>query len=453
MLRAHDVARATMALFRFVQVWWRQRWHGRDTVQHVAFGTVWLAADQLFRLVVAFLVGAWVARHLGTERFGLLNMATAFCAPFAALLSLGINQLVVRDLIRTPADAGSVLGTAAGLKLITGGLSLALCLVALALSPGAGGQMLLLVPVVMAGTLFQAGEVFDLWFQARQALRPAAVVRSAASLLVNGARIALIAHDAPLVWFAAASTAELAVCTAGWWWLYRRGTEAPRWSFVRSRAWSLLREAWPLALAGIAVQIQAYYDQVLLGWLGGSAATGSYAAALRLVLVFGFLPVALQTAAAPEIMRAWAVDRSLYLRRLRDLYRVMIVASLGVAVALALLAKPAVNVVYGTQFAATAVLLPWMSLRILLTSVGVARSIFVTNEALFIHSFVTAAAGAALNVALNLWWIPRWGAMGCVFAAMASFACTTLVFDLFHPAARVNLRVLLSALGLARLPT
>ena len=79
---------------------------------------------------MGLLVGVWVARYLGPDQFGLLSFAGAFAALFAAIASLGLDGIVVRNLVRRPSERNEILGTALSLKLAGGALSIVLALIA-----------------------------------------------------------------------------------------------------------------------------------------------------------------------------------------------------------------------------------------------------------------------------------------------------------------------------------
>lgn len=72
----------------------------------------WLFADRILRMGAGLFVTIWLARYLGAEQFGLLNYATAFVALFSALATMGLNGIIVRDLVKSPETANIVLGTA-----------------------------------------------------------------------------------------------------------------------------------------------------------------------------------------------------------------------------------------------------------------------------------------------------------------------------------------------------
>ncbi|MFA7667936.1 MAG: oligosaccharide flippase family protein, partial [Burkholderiaceae bacterium] len=76
--------------------------------------TSWLALERLFRMAVGLVGWLYVARYLGPEDFGLLNYALSFVGLFATVAALGVDQLLLRELVRQPSSQAVFLGTAAG---------------------------------------------------------------------------------------------------------------------------------------------------------------------------------------------------------------------------------------------------------------------------------------------------------------------------------------------------
>ncbi len=64
--------------------------------------TSWMMGEKVIRMVVALFVGVYVARYLGPERFGLLSYAGSFVGLFTALATLGLDGIMVRELVKTP---------------------------------------------------------------------------------------------------------------------------------------------------------------------------------------------------------------------------------------------------------------------------------------------------------------------------------------------------------------
>ncbi len=59
----------------------------------------WLMVDRVVRMGMGLFVGVCVARYLGPVQFGSLNFALAFVALFATLTTLGLEGIVIREVL------------------------------------------------------------------------------------------------------------------------------------------------------------------------------------------------------------------------------------------------------------------------------------------------------------------------------------------------------------------
>ena len=69
-------------------------------------------------MAVGFTVGIYVARQLGPSKYGLLNYAISLVGIFSVVISLGLDQIVVRELVKTPENRDKLLGTTFILRVI-----------------------------------------------------------------------------------------------------------------------------------------------------------------------------------------------------------------------------------------------------------------------------------------------------------------------------------------------
>src|SRR5690606_1474796 len=79
--------------------------------------TSWLFVDKVVRLASVLITSIFITRYLGPELFGQLNYASAFVGIFFALTAMGLDSILVRDLVRTPDRRDELMGTAATIKL------------------------------------------------------------------------------------------------------------------------------------------------------------------------------------------------------------------------------------------------------------------------------------------------------------------------------------------------
>jgi len=78
----------------------------------------WVMAEKILRMFMGLFVGIWVARYLGPEDFGLLSYAQSFVFLFVTIATLGLDGIVVRELVKNEAKRDVLIGTAFILKLI-----------------------------------------------------------------------------------------------------------------------------------------------------------------------------------------------------------------------------------------------------------------------------------------------------------------------------------------------
>jgi len=388
-----------------------------------------------------------MARYLGPAEFGLLNYAIAFVSLFGAVATLGLDGIVVRDIARDPDTKDAILGTAFALKLAGAVATLLLAVVSIALLRPAQHYVWLLIAVIAAGTLFQAFDAIDFWFQSQIKSKYVAYAKSLAFSAMALVKIILILIAAPLVAFAVASSVELAIGAAGLVMAYRaNGDQIRAWRFCASRAKAMLNDSWPLILSGLAIYVQARIDQVMLGEMIGDAEVGQYSVAMRLIEAFTFLPMIIYSSVAPTVTQAKLRGEPYYLERLTNVYRLMFIVFLVLALPIFFFSESIVLLLYGQAYQQAGLLLSLFAIRLFFTSFAVARSLFITNESMFKHALATAIAGSLVNVLLNYWLIPIYASMGAIVASIVSFVVTIFVVDLFSPRARVNLAIMTKAI-------
>ena len=127
----------------------------------------WLFLDNILRMGVGLLIGVWVARYLGPEQFGQLNFAMAFVGIFGAVAGLGLNGIVVRDIVREPETANITLGTAFVLQASGGVFAVALIIGTMAWLRPDDTLTKTLVAIFGLGLIFKSTEVVKYWFESQ----------------------------------------------------------------------------------------------------------------------------------------------------------------------------------------------------------------------------------------------------------------------------------------------
>lgn len=410
------------ALIKFLPSFIRIRLEGRVALQKILANTGWLFIDKIIRMGVGLLVGIWVARYLGPEQFGLYNYALSFVALFSALATLGLDGIVVRDIVRDPSCKDETLGTAFVLKLIGGGLTFLFVVGANSLLRPHDRLTQWLVGIIALGTIFQAFDTIDFWFQSQVKSKHTVYSKNTAFLLITFIKIVLILIRAPLIAFAWAGLTEIVFGAIGLVIVYRmNGHYIKAWQISMARAKSLFRDSWPLILSGIVIMIYMRIDQVMLGEMVGNEEVGIYSAAVRLAEAWYFIPMAISSSVFPSVVESRSISETLFYERLQKLYNLMVLIAYIVAVPVTFTAGWVIKILFGSAYCGAGPMLAVLIWAGLFVNLGVARSYFLTTMNWTRTHFVTVFLGCIMNIALNYFLIPLYGGMGAVIASCISY--------------------------------
>ena len=127
--------------------------------------TSWLLMERIVRMIVALFVGVYIARYLGPERFGMLSYVNSFVGLFLALATLGIDSIVIRELVKRPESKNEILGTAFGLK-ICGTIFMWFVILCTVPFTENDNETNVFISIIALAILFQAFNVIDFNYQA-----------------------------------------------------------------------------------------------------------------------------------------------------------------------------------------------------------------------------------------------------------------------------------------------
>ncbi|MHC5740810.1 MAG: flippase [Nostoc sp.] len=408
------------------------KFKSRSGLRAIVANTGWLFADRILRMGASLVVGVWVARYLGVKQYGLFNYALAFVALFSPIFTLGLDDVVVRHLVRQSSNKEEILGTTFWLKFL-GGIASVLLAVSTMFFLGEHETLKIwLVAILGIAGVFRASDTIELWFQSQVQSKYTVIAKNTAFLLNTLIKIALILTKAPLLAFALATLAEFAMSAIGLLIVYQvKGSSLWLWRWSIAAAKTLLKESLPLIFSGFAIMIFMRIDQVMLGQMIGDSEVGIYSAAVRVSEIWYFIPGAIVSSVAPAIYAAKEKSESLYYQRIGQLLSLMTCISLAIALPMSFLSDKIIMVMFGSGYAEAGPILAvhiWTSLFVFM---GLATSPWFIAEGLNHVSLGKTLFGAILNIILNLLLIPKYAGLGAAIATIISQAAAAFICNAF----------------------
>lgn len=385
------------------------------------FNTSWMFAEQVLRIIAGLFVGIYVARYLGPEQFGIYSFAAAFVALFGTISRLGLDSIVVRDLVNHPEERDTYLGTAFWLKLIGALVTLGLLAIAVQFTSNDATTNLYIF-IIASGLIFQSFDVVDFHFQSRVLSKYVSISRLIQLALSSVLKLYFIFIQADLFWFVMVSLVDqisLALSLVIAYWRQKIGSFFGRFELGTAKA--MLKNAWPLILSGIAISLYMRIDQIMIKEMLGEKEVGLYSAAVRLSEAWYFVPVIVTTSLFPAILNAKNLNPKLYCERLKRLYAIMIYSAVGVALPVAFMAERIVVTLYGIYYQDAGLVLAIHIWAGVFVALGVVNGSWFLAENLQKLATLNTLIGAAVNVSLNYFLIPKYGIAGGAFATLASY--------------------------------
>lgn len=407
----------------------------------------WIIGGQITNKLLAFLVGILAARYLGPGNYGLVNYASTYTTFFAALCTLGINSVIIKNFVDHPGEEGQAIGTTLVLRAISSFLS-ALMIVGIASILDRKEPLTILVVAVSSiGLLFQICDTFNQWFQYRLQSKYTAVAMLVSYVAVSGYKLFLLMTGKSVVWFALATSVDYVVLGAMLVAAYRK-TGGPALSVSGTKAKQLLSASVSFILASLMASVYASTDKLMLKHLLNDAAVGYYGAAVSLSTTWAFLLQAMITSVQPSIIQVYESDRALFERRNRQLYALVFYGATGISLVICLLAKPIVGILYGADYAGAVAPLRIVVWYTAFSYLGVARNAWVVCENRQKYLKYLYFCAALINVLLNALLIPIFGAAGAAAASLLTQISTTFVLPLLIKPLRNNAYLMLEAVCL-----
>ena len=408
--------------------------------------TSWVLGEKILRIIAAIVISVWVARYLGPKDFGTLNYAQSLISLLTAISTLGLNGILVRELIDKKEEQRKLLGTVFSLQTIGSFIIMISILIFININnvDRITEKLLLIFGAI---TFLQSFNVIDSYFQS--IVKSKFIVKSSIVSLIFSSilKIVLIIFEFPLIYFAITIFLENLVLVILYLYHYNQQSDNKfKIYFSFTLAKSLLKDSWPLILSSIVVSIYMKVDQIMIKEIINDTAVGYYSAAVRLSEAWYFVPTVIGASLFPAILNAKKIDNDLYYSRLQNLYDLMFILALLIAIPITLVSVPLVEFLYGTEFSQTANVLTihiWTGIFVFL---GVSRSGWVIAENLQKFSTIYLTIGMISNVTLNFFLIKSNGIIGAAYATLISQSISVLLAPILFKKTRVSFIMMFNAM-------
>ncbi|MBE6694231.1 MAG: hypothetical protein E7589_05665 [Ruminococcaceae bacterium] len=183
---------------------------------------------------------------------------------------------------------------------------------------------------------------------------------------------------------------------------------------------SMLKFCLPLIPTTVFWWVTSVSDRYLVAFLASPESNGLYAAAYKiptlLIYAVSIFDGAWKLSAISDSEDE--VAQTAFFSRVWRMYTTL--GFVGGAI-LILLCKPFAGILFAEDYSSAWVYIPVLCVATVFTALDTFLGSVYYTCGKTVYSLRTAFVGAALNIVLNIWWIPIWGAMGASIATFISY--------------------------------
>lgn len=412
--------------------------------------SMWRIGEKILTMIVTVIVTSIVARYLGPENYGMVNYVISLVSLFTAFSTFGMQEILIKDIVKKEDDVNVILGTGFYIRLIGGIILIALSQITLYILNG--NNLLYQILGIIMGTciLFKSFEVIEYYLQSQMQLRVSSSIRFITTIIVALSRILIVIWNCGVIGFTFTYLVDAMTAGILFYIYYRSKITKEKWNFSKEYAKKIFKRCWYVAVAGLLGTIYMRIDQVMLGkMLIDTTENGLYSAAVKIAEMWYFVPTAINASFQPSITE-YKKDKSNkeYISQVQKLYDIVAAIGIFFGFAIMIFGGLAVRILYGEQYEGATNVLKISVWAGLFATLGSARVIWLINENLQKYSIFYTVTGAIVNIALNFIMIPKLGAIGAAITTLVSQFVANIIVLLFFKDTRISSIMILKAIFL-----
>lgn len=386
--------------------------------------SIWQFSEKIVRLPISLLVSILITNYLGASQFGVLTAAYTIILMAVPVASLGLDSLIYKQIGNSePTDATISIGIA--IK-VMGFLSVYICIIiyALIFAP-AQDWMLVTLGLIL---FFAAFNPIDILLTVLGHGRTRTLIALTAFTVSTGFRLYMVWIKADVYWFAVAYVLETSIAMFLWLVWARRNKIRLSLDAVDIKGMgTVIWAAFPLFLSNIMISVFAKVDILMISSILGDAPTGQYAVAVNLVALVAIFPATLNSALFPLAMTAKKTSEQAYQAAMLRILTYSHILGLVGALVFFFFGPEIIGLLYTEEFEPSGQVLRILCWSAIFQFFGSFSTLWLINEGLQRYRLYRVTSAMALNVVLNILWIPKFGIQGAAYATLISYFLASIL--------------------------
>lgn len=385
--------------------------------------TIFAFSSSAVRIIANILFFVGVARVFGPVTFGQFMIAQVFYTVFVLVADFGTDTLFVTEISRDRGNSNRLFEEFLSAKLVLWMLAILLmCLVPAAKRFGLETNILIYIFALNVGFTASMNFFFAL-FKGHEQFRHETIVTFIINLsLLVGTVVLILLKTGPWV-YAALFGATRLLGTVLCYLISRRFLNWKKiqittkgWSSVFKRGWAF---GIHLTFAALFLQL----DTLILTFMLGDYAVGIYQAAMKLLTVVLIIPDIASNVFLPVLSRYSSSDENVWVNSGKLLSKTLSLVGIPISIIFFVFSDQIIRIVYGPEtFSLAGSVLRLFGVVTMIRFSAEIFALMLTSSMRQDFRMKVVVAGTFLNLAFNLYAIPKYGVIGAAVVSVVTNA-------------------------------
>ena len=413
----------------------------------IAQNAIWIILCRIVQSIISLVIGMMSARYLGPSNYGVINYAASIVAFAVPIMYLGINNILVQEIINNPDDEGKIIGTSVTLSFFSAIACIAGVFAFTSIVNAGETETIVVCLLYSLLMLFQSVDLIQYWFQAKLISKYASVASLIAYICVAVYRLYLLFSRKSVYMFALSQMIDFLVIAAILYIVYSK-LNGPKFEFSLGTAKRIFSKSRYYIVSSLMVTIFAQTDKIMLKLMLSEEAVGYYSAAVTCAGITAFVFAAIIDSFRPAIFETKKQDKEIYETNISRLYSIILYLSLFQSLFMAIFSNEIIYILYGSQYAPASSALQIIVWYTTFAYLGSVRNIWILAESKHKYLWIINLAGALANILLNYICRPCWGINGAAFASLITQIFTNVIIGYIIRPISYNNKLMLKGLHL-----
>lgn len=395
--------------------------------------STWIIVEKIVQMMLSFFLTIVIARYLGTSNYGILNYSTSIITFFACIVKLGFDSIIVKELIDNRDKENIILGTTIFFRFISSLISI-LLIIALSLLYYDNNIMRLVIIIESFLLLFQAFSFIEYYFVSYLKSKYVSIAKMVAYLVMSIYKIIIILLKLNVVYFAICNIIDYLVLSLILFIFYKKDGNGLNINI--KYGFSLLKKSYHFIFSDLIIILYTQIDKVMIGNIMMQSDVGIYSAAVVIYMLYEFIPEAIVTSFKSKLFDLKNKNYKNYIVNLKRLFALIFWMSVLFSLAIILLSKFILNLLYGSSYSSALYPLIILSISLPFANIGIVRRIWMIEQEKQKYITIISIWGVIINIVLNMIFINKFGIVGASIATLITEIFVNVIVPSFYKKTR-----------------